>query len=1448
MNHCEGSNPVIWLRENWHKLIETVQHLATKYGHELRTNTIGTISSIEARESLRMHKGNIWRAVTHCIEQRQRKYSEIASRGNFTREDIVTSLTAHHGNMELALIELNKTQLKPFLLKIWGPPSGADNDSGNYMITNEAMAATSMNKRIGVLICCWLFNRIKYLFFSDPKIEEYLNNVIVQENDGFYVKEYFSPSPKSMSFQSSSLDYDQISESGNFIEDIFNPSQSQDYNLVNNANLLKDIESLIQNMEMKQTKDNESTMLDNIDSILSNIKLNESRPHSPQSNLSAEPIRMKSPIMLRKQQHQTSYDIMDDIRHFVTNNIQDIVPDLVNQVELEITRDLGNRAAEKKVEDVDSLFDVDEFMAVNMISGNLSPDLQKLEGHDDFLRHRREEEFHQIKNESAENLHKSDDDDNKNDDDDLQQFILARHNAEFEELNDELDESQHNQNVEVVDASHDSINEQMMTPMATKSTTENNQQQFVSTTDTATTTNEKEILNNDSNLELQVTTSEKEKPFEPLKYKSSFNLKVLKQPITKKRTKSEREFKKRNSLIFENVLLGRNGKKEKIATEVALSDDLRQSQSLRENDEKSTTSVVVAQLNGSESNISQIIENETHTNHSVNSHLINEDQQPDVVDIPTVSQLSHEQIESSVVEIIINDEIQPSSSLSQMNDDLVEPSHENVEGNFSLQSLHKTSANASESDLSSKATAPQNLSELVEDTQRLIKQMKDEINAIYLSDEDDDDDDLTMGSEEEESEYSDEWVDGEYLEEEESEYEDWSGGEEYEDGEPEEFVEEFDEVSGENSAPAENDDHHHQNMNGNPIIQIFIADDVVEDNTDNINTTPATTSSDNNEPLSIANDKNDIVIVGNDPTEIAVVVNNKTMESVEVDSIVHGKLEIQPATMSSISNDAVGKSQDDDALNLNNVTKDETSHDELINNSAAEEDEKQTSENSSVIKMIVSEAINDVISAVVDTSEIISGRPLTPTPNIITSSSLSLSLTEHNSTIINSAMNNSMEKNIPTTEIMAKVSHQNDVDDSITSGNVLSDENEIIDVISSNVNVVEMERIENGAIEKSTNEEKSELVNVAAVEESVKPLIIEIHSGGNDVPNGNQMSNDSAPLERIDKEQTTLSVEIDEKITDENNETKSPSASADILMSDEATTSANISASSDGKSAEKSTVNTGTKSKIPSSKTTKSSLKRKNSIQKDSTGKSTSPDKIKEITKKSDDLKSQVEKNTKPPQNVPTSKRNSFDIGNQRKKSITTPFGLLASSNVKNLQKEFLNKSSNSSEPTPKIQSIKPKPSKLVPPKILAKDKSAPTFANKLTKMITPSSSEVSSASKLKEIATTSQPQRDHSKDVVPEKKYMEHCFSDEYPTTTDDEDEEEIDDQNKKTTTRSFFIKKQPSQESDEETSDVSEKKAEKFFQPKKVVSAMNRIEKCHICENSFHSTHLIQPQNSLI
>ena len=73
LNHCGDANPVTWLKENWDNMMETVVTLASNVGHEAEENTIGTLSKPEAKEALRKHKGNIWAAVTECVEQRQLK-------------------------------------------------------------------------------------------------------------------------------------------------------------------------------------------------------------------------------------------------------------------------------------------------------------------------------------------------------------------------------------------------------------------------------------------------------------------------------------------------------------------------------------------------------------------------------------------------------------------------------------------------------------------------------------------------------------------------------------------------------------------------------------------------------------------------------------------------------------------------------------------------------------------------------------------------------------------------------------------------------------------------------------------------------------------------------------------------------------------------------------------------------------------------------------------------------------------------------------------------------------------------------------------------------------------------------------------------------------------------------------------------------------------------------
>jgi hypothetical protein len=965
-----------------------------------------------------------------------------------------------------------------------------------------------------------------------------------------------------MSFQSSSLD-DPMFDDSNINEDLF--TTAADYNSANNANLLKDIESLIQNMERKQTQDNDNTMLENIDNILSNIKLNESRPHSPQSNLSAEPMRMKSPILMPK-----SHNNVEDIRDFVSKNIQEILPGLVYQVEQEITSDLSEIEMESHEDFLRNRKD-EQFNERNFSPAH---EAEHDSGLEDFLRNRHDEEFDE-RNFSTPVA--------EIDENDIDEFFRSRHDEEFFESHEEPES---NVNSIAVDSSEITVNNS------------------IELTDQS-------LANEAMEIELRQPEAESEVKTQQMKHKSTFNLKILKQPS--KRTRSEREFKKRNSLILENVLLGRKVTKEK-----------SRPKSLVLNAES-----VVAEPT------SQDIANDSENNINHSASLLSEEN----IEIP------NERSENQVIELVINDEFE-----NIINGDVAHGSGTDV----NLQPFSTPSEN-------DPSKTPQNLSEIVEDTQRLIKQMKDEINAIYVSDD------------ELESEYSGEWneddFDDEYTEEE-SEYEDWTGEEEEEDDDEdeEEFVE--------SEMPPDNDDEEVDNIVQEQQIEIP-----------------------------------EIKITGDDPTAV------NDMENAAAESVVHAKLELTPmssnqfkvdANIESSSSSSDGEmAANDNDVNLNNsmslddskVAQVSSSSDFSINNEIINNEITATTTNS--IKEIVNEAINDVIS-VISFDE--------PDDNV------AHIVDEHDSAIIDSAMNNS--ENI-LAEVTAKVYDTNN--DSIASGNVLNDDGNVEEIII--IETPSYEAASNGESEKSVNNDggNEELKNDFAVEneESEKPSNEAVESAA-------------------EKDISAISVETvgeEEKFAVDDEKQKGAVA----------------------------------KSKIPAKiKTVK--------------GKNSSPEKIKDnnVNPK------QTQANRK--NSLETARKTSFD-GGVRKKSVGSPFGLLITSNVKNLQSQFLNKST----PTPaKTQPTKVKqPSKLATPKSLTKDP-APTFANKLTKLITPSSSAQKNAEKPEAVT------RDHSKDVVPEKKYLEHCFSDEYPTTSDDEDE----DMKKP---KSFFNKNPPPQESDDETADVS-------------------------------------------
>ncbi|XP_049317234.1 E3 ubiquitin-protein ligase lubel isoform X1 [Bactrocera dorsalis] len=322
LKYCGPSvHPVKWLRDNWHKLIQTVQSLSTKYGQERVENIIGTVSQGEARDALRQHGGNIWQAVSECIEQRQRKYREISSKGNYSREDIVTALTIHQGNADLALLDLGRTQLKPFLMRIRGSPAGVENESGANFFGGNAVEHT-----------------------IQPEIHEFLSANASEcyqtpnATGAAFITDHPTLSHASSTNELRNTMYDSIYRHSPYSKEASSSRFHLDDPAFNNQNMLKDLETLIGNIEQNQAKQSEP-MLKTMESMLAN-SLGKS-----EMDIENDPemmrILMKSPITTLHAKRMTSdsnsrSQSQLDVKNFVWQHIQEIVPNLVQQVELEL--------------------------------------------------------------------------------------------------------------------------------------------------------------------------------------------------------------------------------------------------------------------------------------------------------------------------------------------------------------------------------------------------------------------------------------------------------------------------------------------------------------------------------------------------------------------------------------------------------------------------------------------------------------------------------------------------------------------------------------------------------------------------------------------------------------------------------------------------------------------------------------------------------------------------------------------------------------------------------------------------------------------------------------------------------------------------------------------------------------------------------------------------------
>ena len=95
------------------------------------------------------------------------QFDQLSTKGNFDRVDIVTALTTHKGNVELAFQELNRLQQQQFLHQVWNkqPEEAPEEIEKNVdmgvraHVVNESVSITTQLNKSDAL---YRLNNIKF--------------------------------------------------------------------------------------------------------------------------------------------------------------------------------------------------------------------------------------------------------------------------------------------------------------------------------------------------------------------------------------------------------------------------------------------------------------------------------------------------------------------------------------------------------------------------------------------------------------------------------------------------------------------------------------------------------------------------------------------------------------------------------------------------------------------------------------------------------------------------------------------------------------------------------------------------------------------------------------------------------------------------------------------------------------------------------------------------------------------------------------------------------------------------------------------------------------------------------------------------------------------------------------------------------------------------------------
>ncbi|XP_078392357.1 E3 ubiquitin-protein ligase RNF31-like, partial [Cetorhinus maximus] len=117
---CSGTeSPLAWLQTELPQVLDSVADLASQEGQTAAENQVGTVTRGEARGAWLDCGGDFEEAVRECVRTRTRKFREIRAMGFADQQEVLQALYMNGGDVNKAVIDLQRQLLEPFHTQIW---------------------------------------------------------------------------------------------------------------------------------------------------------------------------------------------------------------------------------------------------------------------------------------------------------------------------------------------------------------------------------------------------------------------------------------------------------------------------------------------------------------------------------------------------------------------------------------------------------------------------------------------------------------------------------------------------------------------------------------------------------------------------------------------------------------------------------------------------------------------------------------------------------------------------------------------------------------------------------------------------------------------------------------------------------------------------------------------------------------------------------------------------------------------------------------------------------------------------------------------------------------------------------------------------------------------------------------------------------------------------------